>query len=281
MGARMTLRQPVRVEVPVRDNDASSIGGWLKAGELVLEDGTVLTGRSFGWPHATAGEVVFSTGMVGYPESLTDPSFSGQILTCTWPMVGNYGVPRSQIHPVSGLEETLESSRIHVTGLIVADYSEAYSHWRADRSLARWLHDQRIPALTGVDTRALTRRLRERGSMLGKIRFPGEDVDFYDPNIENLAERVSIAEPQVMGKGTRRVALLDCGCKHNIIHSLLARDLEVLRLPWNARLADHDFDGLFISNGPGNPRFYRDTIAQIRGAIDDKRPTFGICLGHQ
>ncbi len=282
MGARiMTTRKPVQVEVPVRARDAATIEGWMRPGELVLEDGTVLKGRSFGWPHATAGEVVFSTGMVGYPESMTDPSFCGQILTCTYPMVGNYGIPRSELHAVSGLDTALESTRIHVMGLIVSDYSEAHSHWRADRSLGRWLYDERIPALTGVDTRSLTRRLRDRGSMLGKIRFEDGETDFYDPNIENLAEQVSVSEAEVLGKGKKRVALLDCGCKHNIIHSLLARDLEVLRLPWDASLDDHEFDGLFISNGPGNPRFYRETVAQIRGAIANDRPTFGICLGHQ
>lgn len=282
MGARiMTTRKPVQVEVPVRARDAATIEGWMRPGELVLEDGTVLKGRSFGWPHATAGEVVFSTGMVGYPESMTDPSFCGQILTCTYPMIGNYGIPRSELHAVSGLDTALESTRIHVKGLIVSDYSEAHSHWRADRSLGRWLYDERIPALTGVDTRSLTRRLRDRGSMLGKIRFEDDETDFYDPNIENLAEQVSVSEAQVLGKGKKRVALLDCGCKHNIIHSLLARDLEVLRLPWDASLNDHEFDGLFISNGPGNPRFYRETVAQIRDAIANDRPTFGICLGHQ
>ncbi|MEQ8850619.1 MAG: glutamine-hydrolyzing carbamoyl-phosphate synthase small subunit [Phycisphaerales bacterium] len=275
------VRKPVAIELDTKDGDPTEIGGWMRPGVLVLEDGVRLEGRSFGWPHATAGEVVFSTGMVGYPESLTDPSFRGQILTCTYPLIGNYGVPPTRVNERSGLDATLESIRIHASALIVQDYSEHHSHWAADRSLARWLHEERIPALTGVDTRFLTRRLRDRGSMLGKIEFEGDEADFYDPNIENLAKQVSIAAPQVLGKGAKRVALLDCGCKHNIIHSLVGRDLEVLRLPWNANLADHDFDGLFISNGPGNPRFYQETIKQIRTAIGDDRPTFGICLGHQ
>ena len=281
METRVVMREPVKIEVAAREADASSIEGWMRPGVLLLEDGTEYRGKSFGWPHSVAGEVVFSTGMVGYPESLTDPSFCGQVLACTYPLIGNYGVPDSAPDPRSGLDAALESTKIHVSGMVVADYSEAHSHWTATRSLARWLYDERIPALTGIDTRSLTRRLRERGSMLGKIQFEGDDVDFTDPNIENLAERVSVPEPVVIGKGTKRVALLDCGCKHNIINSLVQRDLEVLRLPWNARLADHDFDGVFISNGPGNPRFYQQTIQEIRQSIADNRPTFGICLGHQ
>lgn len=247
--------------------------------ELILEDGTVMRGRSFGAPTSAAGEVVFSTGMVGYPETLTDPSFCGQILVCTYPLIGNYGVPGARIE--NGLDRAIESDGIHVKGLIVGDYSDRYSHWQADRSLGDWLRTEGIPAITGIDTRSLTKRLRERGTMLGKIIAPGQPIDFYDPNIESLGPVVSVDQPRTYGTGSKRIALLDCGAKYNIIHSLLARGLEVVRIPWDADLSNERFDGLMISNGPGNPRFFQKTVAQIRSALNAGTPTFGICLGHQ
>ena len=144
-------------------------------GRLVLEDGYTLVGRSFGAPVSTAGEMVFTTSMVGYPESRTDPSYRGQILTLTFPSIGNYGVPAADSGPL-GLPRTLESDRIQVSGLVVADYSPAYSHWEAVRSLSDWLRAAGVPALCDVDTRALTRRLRERGTMLGRLELADEEV---------------------------------------------------------------------------------------------------------
>jgi carbamoyl-phosphate synthase small subunit len=253
---------------------------WTPA-QLVLADGTTFRGRSFGHPGSVAGEVVFTTGMVGYPETLTDPSYRGQILTFTYPLVGNYGVPAED--PPGELSTHFESDRIHAAGLLVADYSPEYSHWHASRSLADWLVDQKIPALTGIDTRTLTQKLRVDGSMLGKIEFPDHPVDFHDPNQKNLVADVSIDAPALYGrgKGRKRVVVYDTGAKFNIIHCLMARGLEVLRVPFDYPLADEAFDGLMLSNGPGDPRMAEATVEQIRWAIGQTRPIFGICLGNQ
>jgi len=242
---------------------------------LTLEDGHVFEGFSFGYAGATAGEVVFNTGMVGYPESLTDPSYYGQILVLTYPLIGNYGVP--EFNPAS---EDFESDNIQIKGLVVADYSTEYSHWNARQSLAHWLESQRVPALSGIDTRQLTQILREKGTLLGKIEFD-DKIDFHDPNRANLVAQVTCAQPTVYGKGKRRVALMDCGCKRSIIKALMARNCEVLRLPWDADLTRHDFGGLLISNGPGDPQLCQATIAAVQTALKSNVPILGICLGNQ
>ncbi len=247
---------------------------------LVLEDGTEWNGRLFGAPVPRSGEVVFNTGMVGYPETLTDPSYSGQILVFTYPLVGNYGVP--PYRPNHGVEALLESSRIHAHGVVVADYSEEYSHWDAQRSLAQWLESEGVPAITGIDTRSLTLRLRERGTMLGRIDVEGTPaVPFVQNDERNLVETASPAAPEVIGTGARRVALLDCGCKHNILRSLLRLGVQVHRLPWNADIAGGRYDAVVASNGPGDPVKCGAATASLRAAIDAGIPTFGICLGHQ
>lgn len=249
---------------------------------LVLEDGTRLEGEAFGHLESAAGEVVFTTGMVGYPETLTDPSFSGQIIVCTYPLIGNYGVPSAVAE--GGMDRFMESWKIHARGLIVSDYSRAYSHWNAGRSLDEWLREQKIAAMTGVDTRLLTKRLREKGSMLGRIVVGGRDVPPYDPNQENLAPLVSVAEPivhQTAGVARARIAVIDCGCKHNIVRSLVRRGAEVLRVPWDHDLSGEKFDGVMISNGPGDPVYYDKTIATVRRLVEKGTPLFGVCLGNQ
>lgn len=248
------------------------------AARLVLEDGVTYEGRPFGFPGFVAGEVVFNTGMVGYLEALTDPSYKGQILVLTYPLIGNYGVPqmrREQMLPIP-----FESDRIQVRGLIVSEASLEYSHWAATRSFAQWLYDENIPALMGVDTRALTKRLRTAGSMLGKI-VGGEDIPFEDPNQSNLVSRVSVQEPIVYSGGRTRIVLVDCGCKASIVRSLLVRGVTVIRVPWDYDFLDEDFDGVVVSNGPGDPRRCGPTIRHVRRAIEQHRPVFGICLGHQ
>jgi carbamoyl-phosphate synthase small subunit len=252
-----------------------------RAGRLVLEDGTTFSGCSFGKECGRAGEVVFTTGMVGYPESLTDPSYRGQILVLTYPLIGNYGVPPHTER--NGLLDFFESDRIQISGLVVADYSERYNHWNAEQSLSKWLTDGGVPALTGVDTRALTKRLREKGVMLGKIVFE-EDMPFLDPNVTNLVAEVSIPElveyrPEGTPRG--RIALLDCGAKSSIVKSFLARGIEVVRAPWNYPLADLKFDGLLISNGPGDPKMCSDAIRNIQKIMQKSLPVMGICLGNQ
>ncbi len=248
---------------------------------LELEDGTTFEGRSFGAPRPVAGEVVFNTSMVGYPEALTDASYCGQILALTYPLVGNYGVAADAAD--EGAIGLFESDRIHIEGLVVADYCPSYSHWSARRSLAQWLIEHDVPAITGIDTRALTQRLREKGTMLGVIRVGDRAVAFRDPNTENLVARVSIAQPRLYAArgAAKRVALIDVGVKHNIIRSLLARGLEVLRVPWDHDLSGERCDAIVISNGPGDPKMAAATVATIRRAIDAGTPTFGICLGHQ
>jgi carbamoyl-phosphate synthase small subunit len=246
---------------------------------LVLEDGSVFPGRPFGFPAAVTGEVVFNTGMVGYPEALTDPSYRGQILVLTYPLIGNYGVPARRER--DGLDTTFESGEIQVSGLVVAEASADYSHWSAATSLGQWLMEQGVPGLTEVDTRALTRRLRERGTMLGKMVADDEDVEFHDPNRDNLVSLVSVKEPVVYGSGARRVVVVDCGCKNSIIRSLTSRGLTVVQVPWDYDFLGEDFHGVVVSSGPGDPKTCVPTIAHLRRALERGYPVFGICLGHQ
>ena len=249
-------------------------------GRLVLEDGYTLHGRSFGAPLSTAGEMVFTTGMVGYPESLTDPSYRGQILALTFPSIGNYGVPAPG-HGEFGLPATLESDRIQVSGLVVADYSPAYSHWEAVRSLSDWLRTHGVPALCDVDTRALTRHLRERGTMLGQLQVDG-DPGWYDPAAENLVAAVSRDEPARLNPdGSPHLVVLDCGVKNNILRCLLRRGASLTVLPWDADPAQVPHDGLVLSNGPGDPTSCEATVGHLRAALDRGTPIFGICLGCQ
>lgn len=245
---------------------------------LILEDGAQFGGYSFGSERSVSGEVVFNTGMVGYVETLTDPSYTGQILTLTYPLVGNYGVP-----PEEEEEPRIkfESDRIHISALMVSDYSHDFSHWDAARSLSAWLTSQDVPGLYGIDTRSLTKRLREKGTMLGKIIFD-TDIELYDPNQEDLVAQVTIAEPITYNPGGKtRVIVIDCGVKHNILRSLIRRDCQVLRVPSDFDFFDLDFDGVLISNGPGDPKMCRETIASVKKCLEQEIPTFGICLGNQ
>ncbi len=244
----------------------------------MLEDGTLFKASSFGYEAASAGEIVFTTAMTGYPESLTDPSYKGQILVLTYPSIGNYGVPENIT--AHGLHRYFESDRIHAAGLIIADYSEKFNHWNASQSLGDWLKAQKIPALFGLDTRRLTKILRDKGTMLAKIVMH-EDIAFDDPATRNLVAEVSTDKAAVYGSGKHRILLVDCGVKYNIIRSLLRFDTTVIRVPWDHDLSSEDYDGLFISNGPGDPEMCSSTIDQLQKALDGDKPIFGICLGHQ
>ncbi len=247
---------------------------------LLLEDGTLFEGKSFGHEAPAAGEVVFNTAMTGYPESLTDPSYEGQILVTTYPILGNYGVPPER--EKDAVSEFLESSKIHCQGIIALDYSWEPSHWLASRSLDEWLRDEKIPGIYGIDTRALTKHLREKGSMLGKIYFNSpDDIEFYDPNKENLIAKVSCTEPITYGNGEKTVVLVDCGTKYNIIRCLTKCGVKVVLVPWNYDFNNIPYDGLFISNGPGNPDFAEETVANIRKAMESGKPICGICMGNQ
>ena len=280
---------------------------------LILDDGSRFHGKSFGYEKPVAGEVVFNTAMTGYPESLTDPSYAGQLMTLTYPLVGNYGVPPFTIE-TNGLATFMESERIHAEAIIVSDYSEDFSHWNAVESLADWLKREQVPGITGIDTRELTKVLREHGVMMGRIVFDDveNEIDNSQLTIDNYedvnyVDRVSCKEIIVYtGKESplhfpittstaqlncqlstvncqlKRVVLLDCGVKSNILRCLLKRDVEVIRVPWDYDYNELEFDGLFISNGPGDPDTCDAAVQNIRRAMkNEKLPIFGICMGNQ
>ena len=283
----------------------------MKEARLILDDGSLFVGRSFGYDANTVGEVVFNTAMTGYPESLTDPSYAGQILVTTYPLIGNYGVPdlsekgRVNSEKFASSLPVLESDRIHVKGLIVADYSEQYSHWSAHESLAAWLKREKIPAITGIDTRRLTKVLREQGVMMGRIEISEKGIVNSEKAASaaseeygsvNWVEQVSCKEViTYKGRGKlKRVVLVDCGVKANIIRCLLRRGIEVIRVPWDYDFNQLDFDGLFLANGPGDPERCEVTVEHIRTFLRNEmaknkrgagggavRPLMGICLGNQ
>lgn len=247
--------------------------------KLVLEDGSVFYGFSFGYKKPISGEVVFNTGMVGYPESLTDPSYRGQILVLTYPLIGNYGVP--DYEKEDNLFKFFESDKIQVQGLVISDYSKNYSHWNAKKSLSNWMKEHKIPGIYNVDTRELTKKLRENGTLLGKIVCGNEKLYFADPNKRNLVSEISCKEPITYKKGKKKIILIDCGVKHNIIRSFLKRNFTVIRVPWNYDFLQEKTDGIIISNGPGDPKKCTETIENIQKAMKKNIPILGICLGSQ
>lgn len=271
---------------------------------LILDDGTKFHGQSFGYEKPVAGEVVFNTAMMGYPESLTDPSYAGQMMVLTYPLVGNYGVPEFSIEP-NGTATYMESEKIHAEAIIVSDYSTDYSHWNAKESLGDWLKREQVPGITGIDTRQLTKVLREHGVMMGKIIFDDEpdnipsaqyeginyiekvsckDVITYKPSdvVEGNVETLKLPKENKCKPG-KKVVLVDCGVKHNIIRCLLKRGVEVIRVPWNYDFNNLEFDGLFLANGPGDPDTAVDAVENIKKflANPNVRPCMGICMGNQ
>lgn len=252
---------------------------------LILDDGSKFHGQSFGYEKAVAGEVVFNTAMMGYPESLTDPSYAGQLMVLTYPLVGNYGVPAFSVEP-NGIATFMESEKIHAEAIIVSDYSTEYSHWNAKESLADWLKREEIPGITGIDTRELTKVLREHGVMLGKIVFDGEPDNLPEAKYSgvNYIEKVSCKEVIRYNEGAgKKVLLVDCGVKNNIIRCLLKRGVEVIRVPWNYDFTDIEYDGLFLANGPGDPDTAAATVENIKKSMvkHPDTPIFGICMGNQ
>ncbi|XP_069677002.1 multifunctional protein r [Periplaneta americana] len=253
---------------------------------LVLQDGTILPGESFGAKANIDGEVVFQTGMVGYPESLTDPSYHAQILVLTYPLIGNYGIPNDQ-KDEHNIPCWFESHRIWAAGLVVGELCETPSHWRQVQTLSQWMEEHGVPGICGIDTRKLTKKIREKGSILGRIvmGFPTSSAtDFLDPNKRNLVAEVSLQMPVVYNaKGSPRICIVDCGLKYNQLRCFLTRGARLDVVPWNHPLNPEEFDGLFLSNGPGDPSLCSSTIDNIRKVMaqDNKKPIFGICLGHQ
>ena len=256
----------------------------MKKVTLLLQDGTKFHGESFGYDKPVAGEVVFNTAMMGYPESLTDPSYAGQLMTLTYPLVGNYGVPPFSVES-DGIATFMESDRIYASAIIVADYSEQYSHWNAVESLADWLKREHVPGITGIDTRQLTKVLREHGVMMGKIIFDDEPDNIPEAEYEgvNWVDRVSCKEIIRYNEGAgKKVILVDCGVKNNIIRCLVNRGVEVIRVPWNYDYTTMEFDGLFLGNGPGDPDMCEDAVNIIRKQMSQSRkPICGICMGNQ
>jgi carbamoyl-phosphate synthase small subunit len=251
---------------------------------LVLSDGTKFHGKSFGCEQPVAGEVVFNTAMMGYPESLTDPSYAGQLMTLTYPLVGNYGVPPFTVEK-NGLATFMESDKIYASAIIVSDYSQAYSHWNANESLADWLKREGVPGITGIDTRELTKVLREHGVMMGQIIFDDEPDNIPTAEYEgvNWVDKVSCKDVTRYNEGAgRKVVLVDCGVKNNIIRCLVNRGVEVIRVPWNYDYTDMEFDGLFLANGPGDPDMCVDAVEILKKQMSvSRKPICGICMGNQ
>lgn len=252
---------------------------------LRLEDGTEFHGTSFGYEMPVAGEVVFNTAMMGYPESLTDPSYAGQLMALTFPLVGNYGVPSFKFRE-DGLPQFMESDKIHARAIIVSDYSREYSHWNGIETLAEWLQREHVPGITGIDTRQLTKVLREHGVMMGKILFDDMPDQIPEANYSgvNFVEQVSCKEVIRYNEGaSKKVVLVDCGVKANILRCLIDRGVEVIRVPWNYDFNDMEFDGLFLANGPGDPDTCEAAVQNIRKFLKGNvvKPCMGICMGNQ
>jgi carbamoyl-phosphate synthase small subunit len=249
----------------------------MKKAKLILDDGEEYIGESFGFNSSASGEVVFNTGMTGYPQSLTDPSYAGQILVFTYPLIGNYGVGRPKKDKF-GIPLNFESRGIHVKGVVVSEYCERPNHWDADMSIKEWLIKNKIPAISGIDTRALAIKLRSKGVMLGRVFIENiqnyqskrENVEFYNPDRYNLVKEVSRKDVSILGKGKHRIVVVDCGIKNNILRCLLKRDTTLIIVPWDYDFNGIDYDGLFISNGPGNPEYCSQTINNIKIAIKKK-----------
>jgi len=261
---------------------------------LVLEDGSVFLGKGFGFPKTVVGEVVFTTGMVGYPESITDPSYRGQILCFTYPLIGNYGVPDPSIKDSWGLPLHYESDEPHVLGVIVHELCEKPSHWASVKSLHEWLYEEKVPGISGIDTRKLTKRLRVKGVMMGALEVSEGDVDVdrlfslleKAPRYEHLdlVSEVTIKEPIIYENKGPTVVVIDCGAKYGIIRNLLRRGLTVVRVPrdYDAdKILQFDPKGVLVSNGPGNPELNVKTIKTIGDLIEMGVPMLGICLGNQ
>lgn len=248
---------------------------------LVLEDGTIFEGFSFGDGCDISGEVVFSTGMVGYHEALTDPSYQGQILVLTYPLIGNYGVP--DYSKTNEVLDLFESKGIKARGLIVSSYINEYSHWQAVQSLDSWMKKEGVPGIFGIDTRSLTIKLREKGVMMGALqsRISDKKPLFSNPNKENFVAQVSIKKPRVLGKGKKKILLIDCGVKEGILQELVSRDVSLLQVPWDYNLVGVSFDGVVISNGPGDPKVVSKIIHTVLKLMNKKIPILGICLGNQ
>ena len=261
--------------------------------KLLLEDGTLFNGIGFGFPKSISGEIVFNTGMVGYTETLTDPSYRGQILCFTYPSIGNYGVPSELVLDKYGMPKYFESDSIQTSGIVVSDLSNVASHYECVKTLDEWLYQQKVPGICGIDTRELTKKIRVEGVMNGKIIISDESLSSsknyldtaFDYDHYNFVNEVSVDEPKFYGdRSNPLVALIDTGTKYSIIRNLIKLGLSVIRVPWNSTLSQimsYNPKGIVISNGPGDPVICKETIITASQIIKNSIPTLGICLGHQ
>ena len=278
-----------RVTIAIRKSTHAN-----KFGKLILDDGTVLDGMGFGYPGTAFGEIVFNTGMVGYTETLTDPSYRGQILTMTYPLVGNYGVPDPSAVDGNGVSRYFESDKIQPRGLVVHELSLTASHWNLSMTLDEWLYNERIPGISGIDTRSLTKKLRTSGVMMAALAVSDSEIDTgkikaglaQAPHYtaEQFMDSVSTRQEQVFGSGDESVVVIDTGAKNAILRNILDLGYKVVKLPWNASLQtiqSYNPSGVVISNGPGDPQNCPDTINTARELIKNNVPTLGICLGAQ
>ena len=276
-------------EIPTKK--AKHVG---KFGKLVLEDGTVFDGIGFGYPTKAFGEAVFNTGMVGYTEALTDPSYRGQILTLTYPLVGNYGVPDPGLKDSDGIRKYFESDQIQVRGLVVHELSMTASHWNVAMTLDEWLYQEKVPGISGIDTRALTTKLRTTGVMMAALAVSEKEIDVQEIkkeialakkyNDEEFMEAVSVKEPRVYGKEGEPVVVVDTGVKNAILRDIRKLGYKVIRVPWNYptdKILSYNPKAVVISNGPGDPLKCEKTMETARSLIDRNIPTLGICLGAQ
>ena len=267
---------------------ATSSTTTLDPAKLIIKGGPVFNGLSFGSPNSASGEAVFTTSLVGYPESMTDPSYRGQIICFTQPLIGNYGVPSGNARDDFTLLKYFESPNIQCVGIVVTDVALEYSHWTAVESLSNWCKRENVAAITGVDTRELVSYLREQGSSLARLSIGNDkSEEFYDPGLVNMVAKVTTKEPfHIPVKNAKHhVLVVDCGAKENILRCLVSRGAEITVVPYNypiQKVADK-FDGIFISNGPGDPIYCSETVENLKQVIKEQPdlPLMGICMGHQ
>ncbi|MCV0398656.1 MAG: glutamine-hydrolyzing carbamoyl-phosphate synthase small subunit [Nitrosarchaeum sp.] len=265
-----------------------------KFGKLIFDDGTVLDGMGFGYPTVAFGEIVFNTGMVGYNETLTDPSYSGQILTLTYPLVGNYGVPDPSSKDKDGISQYFESDKIQARGLVVHELSLTASHWNLSMTLDEWMYNERVPGISGIDTRELTKKLRTSGVMMAALAVSDSEIDVDKVkkqlasvphyNSEQFMDLVSTKEEKIYGSEEKSVVVIDTGAKNAILRNIRELGYKVIKLPWNTtfeKILSYNPKGVVISNGPGDPQNCSDTIETAKKLIEENIPTLGICLGAQ
>ncbi|EDR09049.1 carbamoyl-phosphate synthase [Laccaria bicolor S238N-H82] len=289
----MFARQLIRIHQLSRGLATHANPGFATPATLHLKSGQSFKGTSFGAPKSIYGETVFSTSITSYTESMTDPSYRGQILVFTTPMIGNYGVPANTApFDSKDVGVILESQGVQCAAVIVGDVAEKFSHYTAVQSLASWCKNHNVPGITGVDTRAITRLLRDQGTTLGRVAIgtdtllpAPQDHEYWDPSLENLVDQISTKAPyQLNPTGSIKIAVLDFGAKANILRSLVRRDAAVTVLPWNYDFNSirDQFDGLFLTNGPGDPGHCMEAALKLRQTLEEwDKPIFGICMGHQ